>query len=325
MIVPRYWAEARIQRRDGRREVTVRRFGWSDASPEEAQRNANQRAEEAIAAILSGQWLPRRDLKRAYNGSAGVPIREEIVASIDSVRITRNAYGALCLNTPDVLFGDLDFAVGPPPLLIVITALGLFIMFASMTPGMRPATRLITGILGTLVFAGQLAIIRWKIYQLMYGTEEEQALKRIQKFVERRPDWLLRVYRTPSGLRILAMHRTFDPQEADVAECFRELKADEVYVRMCLRQNCFRARLTPKPWRIGINHHIRPRTTVWPVPPELQPFRDAWIREYEARSTDFAACRWIGDYGRGTIDFRVRTVQELHDRLSHANTELPLA
>ena len=30
MIVPQYWAEARTRHRDRNRQVTVRRFGWSD-------------------------------------------------------------------------------------------------------------------------------------------------------------------------------------------------------------------------------------------------------------------------------------------------------
>src|SRR6185503_20645092 len=32
MIVPQYWAEARRRHRDIKRQITVRRFGWSDVS-----------------------------------------------------------------------------------------------------------------------------------------------------------------------------------------------------------------------------------------------------------------------------------------------------
>ena len=35
--------------------------------------------------------------------------------------------------------------------------------------------------------------------------------------------------------------------------------ADPIYVQMCLRQHCFRARVSSKPWRIGIGQHLRPR------------------------------------------------------------------
>jgi len=112
MIVPEYWAEAREQVRHKGRMVTVRRYGWSDDSVEAAQEHARLRTREALDAILSGATLPRRELRTNY-GTAGVPIREQIEARHGDVVITRNSYGALCLNTPDVLFADVDMAERP--------------------------------------------------------------------------------------------------------------------------------------------------------------------------------------------------------------------
>src|SRR5688572_28381771 len=113
MIVPQFWAEARAQHRKKDRQVTIRRFGWSDASQAEAQANADARAAEALARVLAGEDLLRREPKIPYNGAAGVPIREEIVARHGEDVITRNSYGARCLNTPDVLFADVDFPTEP--------------------------------------------------------------------------------------------------------------------------------------------------------------------------------------------------------------------
>lgn len=109
MIVPQYWAEARQQHRAAGKQITVRRFGWSDASEAEAQVHAEQRAGEALSQILAGVTLARREWKRPYNGSEGVPIREEIVSRHGNAVVTRNGYGARCLNTPDVFFADIDF------------------------------------------------------------------------------------------------------------------------------------------------------------------------------------------------------------------------
>src|SRR3954471_3589110 len=132
MLIPKFWAEGRVQARTAQKQVTVRRFGWSDESQAAAQAIADARAREALARILSGETLPRRELKRAYNGSEGVPIREEIVASYGDTVLTRNSYGAVCLNTPSVLFADIDFSEQPTgeilkPILIVLltSALGL--------------------------------------------------------------------------------------------------------------------------------------------------------------------------------------------------------
>lgn len=54
MIVPAYWAEARLQARFRGRPMVVRRFGWSDEGPAEAQGHADRRANEALNAILAG-------------------------------------------------------------------------------------------------------------------------------------------------------------------------------------------------------------------------------------------------------------------------------
>ena len=117
MLVPRHWAEARLQHREGRRTVTVRRFGWSDESEAQAQAHAEARAREALDRVLAGEALPRNERRVAYNGADGMPIREEIVDRHGEAIVTRNGYGALCLNTPDLLFADIDFAPRPSSVL----------------------------------------------------------------------------------------------------------------------------------------------------------------------------------------------------------------
>ncbi|EMI20719.1 transmembrane protein [Rhodopirellula maiorica SM1] len=84
MIVPEFWAESRIQKRDSNRQVTVRRFGWSDISPEEAQRHADDRVRDAFNRIDRGEKLPRREKKVRYNGADGLPIREEVITDFHS-------------------------------------------------------------------------------------------------------------------------------------------------------------------------------------------------------------------------------------------------
>ena len=109
MIVPAYWAEGRLQLRVEGRQMTVRRFGWSDESQAAAQAHADERTREAFGRIAAGEALERRERKVGYNGARGLPIREEIVERHGDAVVTRNSYGARCLNTPDVLFVDVDF------------------------------------------------------------------------------------------------------------------------------------------------------------------------------------------------------------------------
>ena len=115
------------------------------------------------------------------------------------------------------------------------------------------------------------------------------------------------------------------PPNTEVAAFFEAIGTDPLYARMCTNQNCFRARLSPKPWRIGIAEHMVPRPGVWPIAPERRPARDAWIAHYEEVAESFAACQYLQTIGSGSIDSRVRPVVELHDNLSNALKDLPIA
>lgn len=326
MIVPQFWAEARLRDRIGGRQVTVRRWGWSDQSQEAARRHAEARAREALERIRAGEHLPRRERKVAYNGADGLPIREEVIARHGETVVTRNLYGALCLNTPNVLFADIDF----PPLSIRFHPVLLLLPVAPAAVAVLTRSWLATGIACALSFWAVMALYTWLTTRAARRTDrheadEREALARVERFVEQRPDWEARIYRTPAGLRVLATHRTFDPDEPEVEECFREIGADPLYARMCRNQKCFRARVSPKPWRVGIGAHLRPRPGVWPVAPEWLPGRAEWIAAYEAASEGFAACRYLTTLGTGGTQPVARAVADLHDRLSRAISKLPLA
>jgi hypothetical protein len=324
MIVPQYWAEGRVQVRTRDRQVTVRRFGWSDASQAEAQAHADGRAKAAYDRIVAGERLARREPKVAYNGAEGVPIREEVIARYGQNVITRNAYGARCLNTPNVLFVDVDFSNRIVPIQFFVKFLlggmvGLIVGFAMQSAIYGVGAMLGVVILGTLIFHRKPGLTK------RLQDVEAQSRRRIDRFLARHPDWHFRIYRTPAGLRLLAMHRTFDPREPAVAECFRELGTDPIYSRMCLNQNCFRARISPKPWRIGIASHMRPRPGVWPVAPEMLPARTEWVKDYEAKAEEFSACHFEESVGSGSEDSTARTVQRLHDDLCQATSDRPIA
>jgi len=113
--------------------------------------------------------------------------------------------------------------------------------------------------------------------------------------------------------------------EPAVAECFEKLGADPIYARMCFNQGCFRARVSAKPWRIGVHDHIRPRTGAWPVAPEQQAMRSAWIESYEQAARNHSSCRYLETIGSSVEHPSARAVQVLHDELSQANTPLPSA
>ncbi len=124
---------------------------------------------------------------------------------------------------------------------------------------------------------------------------------------------------TPGGLRLLATHQPFDASDPEVRKFFSAVGTDPVYVRMCANQQCFRARLTTKPWRIGIAAHLRPRPGVWPVDADKLQVRKQWVAQYEQAASAFAACRFVETVGSGSVHGDLRKVVELHDREARAN------
>ncbi len=325
MIVPQFWAEARVVKHLPERQITVRRFGWSDVSEAEAQENAEARAQEAMERILRGETLRRREPRVPYNGADGVPIREEIVSRHGDTVLTRNCYGALCLNTPEVAFADVDEAIewrakGCLTLFTVLAAV-------SVWTGWKYGTwQMAAGMLIAALFLS--FVLSWAAHRFairLRGGAASIARRGIERFMNLHPDWLVRLYRTPAGYRVLVLHSVMDPRSDAVAEFFSATGTDPQYAAMCRAQNCFRARVSPKPWRIGMDRVLRPRRAAWPVPPELLPERREWVRDYEARAEGYASCHFLGEFGNGPVHSSARAVQQLHDDLCRAESSLPLA
>ena len=247
MIVPAHWVEGRLQQTIDGRPVTVRRWGWSDDCAEAAQAHADARTHEAFERIAAGEKLTRRERKQAYNGADGMPIREEIVSRHGDAVVTRNSYGARCLNTPDVLFADIDF-VTPLRGGVLGYALGPAVI-AGLVSGYTGKTW-IGGVLAALV----VFVVAWRLgLKLKRGQgapnpgSEKRAGARIARFIQQHPDWHLRIYRTPAGLRLLAMHDTFQASDAAALDCFERLGVDTVYARMCRNQTAFAPASRPSP------------------------------------------------------------------------------
>ncbi|WP_255595104.1 hypothetical protein [Lysobacter sp. BMK333-48F3] len=329
MIVPQYWAEAQVQERfgrdhpSGRRSLTVRRFGWSDASLAEAQAMADARARDAFDRLLAGQSGLARSEPRVPYDAEGLPIREQIVERDGDSVVTRNSYGARCLNTPEVLFADIDYDAP-------VSAWRRGYLFASLAIGVAVGWFSHPGF-GFLAFFASvfgfslIARAQSKRRHAADGGPEIRAMQRVRAFLAGHPDWHLRLYRTPAGLRLLAMHRTFDPNEPAVAEFFAAVGADPQFALMCQRQHCFRARLSPKPWRIGIRERLRPRPGVWPIDPAYLAEREQWVAEYERKAVGYAACRFVESLGSRDYVTAAQHVQRLHDEACRAQSALPLA
>lgn len=326
MLIPYYWAESRIQSKSPGKQVTVKRWGWSDISQEDAQAHAEKRAAEALERIRSGETLRRRDKLEVYGTEDGVPIREEVVSRHGNIAITRNSYGALCLNTPDVFFADVD-AAWEGELNVPFRGC-LFILLGSIVLGIWLKSVPIGLVCFSVILWLTFLITGW-INRRRRPAGEAKAkadnLAAIRHFSATHPQWHLRVYETPAGYRIMAMHDVFDPQGPVAKDALEALNSDKRFARMCALQSCFRARVSPKFWRIGYKPEVALPKSKWPYPPEQVQRRKTWVAGYEKLAPHFASCRFLERLGSHEIHPEAQKVRALHDELCQSDSSLPLA
>ena len=329
MEIPDYWAEARLVGEvDGRRRV-VRRQGWSEQSPLEAQAHAEARARLALEALQAGEQVPSLEGKRVY-GEDGMPIREQVLARTAGMVVTRNQYGAQCLNVADVLFADVDLKPSLSPAgeffwnsLQRLTAVGA-LTIALLQFGSRSWGQGCLWLFGTCASVLVLSIIHGLLAR---GSKAKAAHRRRTQMkiamVAGAQGLRLALYESTKGFRVLALNRTLDPVAEETQKLFRAMGTDTAYAQLCALQRCFRARLTAKPWRIDLQRP--PSRAVWPLTGErLEELKD-WVAGYEERAASYAACRHLQDLGEGEVDPRCAQVQGVHDELCRARTDLPLA
>ena len=254
-LFPRYWAKGVVG--------GFACWKWSMSSKEDAQRAADLRAREIAEKYKKSRVRPR---KYVY---ADQRLREEIVDQKYDAVISRNAYGALILNTTEALFIDIDTPDGESP-----------------------------------------------------DEFERQGVRQVEEWIRKRPEWGFRIYRTAAGLRLLATQAIFNPTDSNLYKVFEELKADPLYRTLCRVQQCFRARLTPKPWRCDV-----------PTPPARWPWKSVsaeenfqeWLTDYTEACAGYSTCRFIKQVGNDSTHAKVKLIYELHDRLTKTSLGLPLA
>ncbi len=139
---------------------------------------------------------------------------------------------------------------------------------------------------------------------------QSRALERIDRFRRDNPQFELRVYETRGGYRVMITNQGFDPTDEATRAIFEQLGSDPLYVKLCRSQACFRARLTPKPWRCGSARvpNLFPRET-----PEARNAFDTWLRKYEQQARAHGVCNQIGSPGGGLSSAMAELVN-LHDR-----------
>lgn len=231
------------------------------------------------------EWL-RNDLKgeRGRYGYPNRPMREEVVRQFHDSR------GEICAAVTRNSYGCL----------VLNTARMLFVDVDERSPGLVRALK-------TLLRGGRF---------------EQSLLTNVEKWIAAHPGWGWRTYRTRAGIRLLATHQPVSPEDPVCAEAFKAFDADWLYRKLCANQKCFRARITPKPWRCGVE---KPRVR-WPWSDAAAEARFAeWEREYRVAADRHATCRLLSHLGDTKVHPELRELVSFHDSATRIESGLPLA
>jgi hypothetical protein len=294
MRFPRYWAKGattsgfRMRNpRTGEMMQVLACWGWSDESEEKAAAKGRERA-DAIAEMIRRGNRPDRYL---YGDT---PMREEVIDewkrsdATTYAAVSLNSYGCQVLNTATIMFVDVDLPEVP---VWEAVKFGLSRLFGNRGPSPRER-------------------------------QESHAMERVRDMIQADASCGVRAYRTRGGLRYLFTHAPADPTAESTVRVMEDLGADPLYIRLCKVQECFRARLTPKPWRCGL-----PALRVsypWRDDRAEREARD-WIKNYTRTAEAYATCSFLEHLGSTRMDVEVNRVVKFHDETTKSMSDLELA
>jgi hypothetical protein len=222
-------------------------------------------------------------------------VQEEILEQLPFGVITRNRLGCEILNVERVMFMDWD--------------IDLKAHLKTQTRGWL--TRWRHALAGPS--RSELEAARRECKQIRYRQLRDQ-FKDLRMLSAR-------LYETHNGFRAIVTSSLFDPAEEVAQALLREFACDPLYARLCKIQGTFRARLTPKYWRLGLPYPFLERHRSG-FTPQVQ---SGWLERYDRASQNHAVCRFVAEFGREASDPVIREVIALHDLRCEAYSMLELA
>lgn len=148
----------------------------------------------------------------------------------------------------------------------------------------------------------------WDIFKpLKHLTKKQRIIYKFERFLDKHPDLGLdfRIYETSKGIRVIGK-KYLDPNNEKYKKLLSKLNVDWLYLVLSQKQQCYRARLTPKPYRLGITT-MRVRS---PLTCNTDEYKD-WAAMYDAASRNYSVVKFIKSIGR---DFSSNRVIQHHDK-----------
>ena len=150
---------------------------------------------------------------------------------------------------------------------------------------------------------------------------ESLACEPVWEFARRHPDLGVRVYRTAAGLRVMVTGAASPPSSDRARALLTELGSDPLYVELCATHDSYRARLTPKPFRVG----ARALSVSWPFVDEgARGATRSGCRSTTVVPRGTRSAGWSAPQGREPGPDEQRLVA-LHDARCRVGERLPLA
>jgi len=135
-------------------------------------------------------------------------------------------------------------------------------------------------------------------------------LNKIEAYQKKNPNISIKVYETYAGLRFVVTNKTYNPMDAAVESLFSDLHVDPLYKRLCKQQTCFRARLTPKPWRLNLE---RPASRFPRGSGKMQNDFEDWLKKYQLSSANKSVVNTLASFGTSAMHPDVEKVLRVHD------------
>lgn len=154
-----------------------------------------------------------------------------------------------------------------------------------------------------------------KLLQRFGKAKKDKAffVSKVEQYQKQNPMYTIKVYETFAGLRFVVTNKVFENYSKSAKAIFTALGADPLYVKLCKAQSCFRARLTPKPWRIKLDRP--PSRFPRQEQSEINDFT-SWVQNYEAASRAVSTVKLVAVFGNDFEHPDVARVLAVHDRYS---------
>lgn len=152
-------------------------------------------------------------------------------------------------------------------------------------------------------------------------TSKERIIAKLDKLLAGQyKDLAMRVYETPKGIRCIVNNREFKAASPETEKILKAFNNDWLYGILCRKQDCFRARLTAKPYRCKV-HKLKsrfPRTSE----ADIEEYEN-WKKIYDEKSKNYSSCRFIKQINDENGQFK--EIIKIHDRICGAFEKKHLA